>query len=158
MSKPETAQTYFRHPDPGPKDGRNEVNGDDRALRLRHVDLAEAQRAGHVRLPVGTVEQGHRAKALEEHPPRVEAQLDGDARRKGHEHGRDRVTAVVEQLPEGRRRVCPAGLLAVDGVQTLVHKQTQRAQGTRPPGRLGAAIWTVAEGGKREKKKKWLKP
>lgn len=76
------------------------MDADDRALCLGDVDFTEPQRTGHVRLPVGTVEQRHRAEALEKHPARIETELDGDAGRQGDEHGRDGVTAVIEQLAE----------------------------------------------------------
>lgn len=40
------------------------MNAHDRALGLGHIDPTESQRARNVRLPVGTVEQRHRAEAL----------------------------------------------------------------------------------------------
>lgn len=72
---------YFRHPDGRPEDGRYQMDTDDGALGLGDVDLTEPQRTGNVRLPVGTVEQGHGAETLEEHPPWIVSELAGYARR-----------------------------------------------------------------------------
>lgn len=136
--------TYFRHPDRGPKDGRYQMDPDDGALRFGDVDLAEPQRTGHVRLPVGTVEQCHGAETLEEHPPRVVPQLDGYARRQGYEHRRNGVAPVVEQFPQRGRGIGTACLFAIDRVQALVDEQAQGTQCTGPPGRFLATVWTEA--------------
>ena len=111
-------------------------------------------RTCHVSLPVSAVEQRRRHEALEEHHPRVVAQGDGARGGEGHEHwknggrclkslslkqwlifltGTEAVAAVVEQLAERAGRVCPPGLLAVDGVQRLVHEQAEAAQEAREP-------------------------
>uniref|UniRef100_A0A182VFR7 Uncharacterized protein n=1 Tax=Anopheles merus TaxID=30066 RepID=A0A182VFR7_ANOME len=128
------------------------MNADDRALGLGNVDAPEPERTGHVRLPVGTVEQCHRAEALEKHPPRVVAELDGDTGRQGDKHGRDGVAPVIEQLAQRRGRVGPARLLAIDRVQALVDEQADAAQGRRPSRGFLTAGGAVAVGDKHNAK------
>jgi hypothetical protein len=54
----------------------------------------------------------------------------------------ERVAAMVEELAQGRTRLCPARLFAVDGVEGLVLPQPHGTQHKRPARNL-YAIRTV---------------
>lgn len=73
------------------------------------------------------------------------AQLAGDARREGHKHRRYGVTAMVEKFAQRRWGIRASRLLPVDGVQTLVDEQTQRAEQAGPTRRSLNAIWAITK-------------
>ena len=93
----EHSDPYLCRPYPRPADGGHQENTHDGVLGFRDVDSPEAQRPGHVGLPMGTIKKCHSTKALqkqvvslgelgfctnlEKHPSWIVAQLDGYSRR-----------------------------------------------------------------------------
>lgn len=55
---------YLSRPKAWPKNGWYQMNYHNHALCLRYINFAQSKCARHIRLPMGTVEQGHRTETL----------------------------------------------------------------------------------------------
>lgn len=90
--EPQRNAQQLRRPRVHSEKERNYVNHHDADLRFRHVELAEPQGAGDVRLPVRDVEQDDGTRAVQIHIGRVVAEAGRATRGNADDDGGDAVT------------------------------------------------------------------